>query len=218
MLQPYLQKSDTIITKKAAGEWRISDIKVEISGTSFVMTCKKQKLFIKSALLGRHHVATLAMAALLANELGLSKKQIEDGLAKTTPFEHRMQPRIVAGATILDDTYNGNVEGILAGLELLHELKANKKIYVTPGLVDQGEETEKVHHEIAKKLYDVAPDLIVLMDNSATKIIEDALAKLNYQGLIQIETDPLNFYQNLDKIVAAGNLVMLQNDWTDNYN
>lgn len=218
LLQPYLQKSDTIITKKAAGGWRISDIKVEISGTSFTMTSKKQKLFIKSALLGRHHVATLAMAAMLASELGLSKKQIEDGLAKTIPFEHRMQPRIVGGATILDDTYNGNVEGILAGLELLHELKANKKIYVTPGLVDQGEETEKVHHEIAKKIYDVAPDLIVLMDNSATKIIEDALAKLNYQGLVQIETNPLNFYQNLDKVVAAGNLVMLQNDWTDNYN
>lgn len=218
LLQQYLHKTDTIITKKIAGEWKISDIKVEISGTSFTMTSKKQKLFLKSGLLGRHHVATLAMAAILSSKLGLSKKQIEDGVAKTVPFEHRMQPRIVAGATLLDDTYNGNIEGILAGLDLLKELKANRKIYVTPGLVDQGEETEKVHHEIAKKLYDVAPDLIVLMDNSATKIIEDALAKLNYQGLIQIETNPLNFYQNIDKIVAAGNLVMMQNDWTDNYN
>lgn len=218
LLQPYLRKADTVITKKIAGEWKISEIKVDITGTSFVMASKKQKLFLKSGLLGRHHVTTLAMAVMLASKLGLSKKQIEDGIAKTIPFEHRMQPRVVAGATVLDDTYNGNIEGILAGLELLEELKASRKIYVTPGLVDQGEETEKVHHEIAKKLYDVAPDLIVLMDNSATKIIEEALAKLNYQGLVQIETDPLNFYQNLDKIVAAGNLVMLQNDWTDNYN
>ena len=158
------------------------------------------------------------MVAVLAIQLGLSKTQIEDGIAKTTPFEHRMQPRVLAGATILDDTYNGNVEGILAGLELLRELPAKRKIYVTPGLVDQGEETEPVHHQIAKKLYDVAPDLIVLMDNSATKIIEDALAKLNYNGMIQVEADPLKFYQNIDKVIAAGDLVMMQNDWTDNYN
>jgi UDP-N-acetylmuramoyl-tripeptide--D-alanyl-D-alanine ligase len=218
LLQKYLEKTDTIITSKSADGWSISDIKVEVSGTSFTMTGKKQKLFLKSSLLGRHHVAPLAMAVVIASKLGLSKKQIEDGVSKTAPFEHRMQPRIVAGATLLDDTYNGNIEGILAGLDLLKELKANRKIYVTPGLVDQGEETQKVHHEIAKKLYDVAPDLIVLMDNSATRIIEDALAKLNYQGLVQIETNPLNFYQNIDKIVAAGNLVMMQNDWTDNYN
>lgn len=67
-------------------------------------------------------------------------------------------------------------------------------------------------------MFDVKPDLIVLMDNSATKIIEEALAKLNYQGLVQIESDPLNFYQNIDKIIAAGDVVMMQNDWTDNYN
>ncbi len=218
LLQKYLKKTDNVITSKIADGWRISDIKVEISGTSFTMTSNKQKFFLKSGLLGRHHVAPLAMAVVIASKFGLNKKQIEDGVSKTVPFEHRMQPRILAGATLLDDTYNGNIEGILAGLDLLKELKANRKIYVTPGLVDQGEETEKVHHEIAKKLYDVAPDLIVLMDNSATKIIEDALAKLNYQGLVQIEANPLNFYQNIDKIVAAGDLVMMQNDWTDNYN
>lgn len=218
LLQNYLKKSDTVFTSKQAGEWRIDDIKVTLQGTAFTLVGKKQKLFLQSGLLGRHFVAPLAMAAVLAFELGLSKKEIENGVAKTVPFEHRMQPRILGGATILDDTYNGNIEGIIAGLELLKELSAKRKVYVTPGLVDQGEETEAVHHQIAKKLFDVAPDLIVLMNNSATKIIEDALAKLNYQGLIQIEDDPLNFYQNIDKVVAAGDLVMMQNDWTDNYN
>ncbi|MFO0971343.1 MAG: Mur ligase family protein [Candidatus Saccharimonadales bacterium] len=218
LLAKYLDKNDIVVTSKQAGDWRISDISVELTGTSFVMTSKSQKLFLKSGLLGRHHVTPLAMAALLAHQLGLSKKQIEDGVAKTTAFEHRMQPRHISGATILDDTYNGNIEGILAGLELLKELNAKRKIYVTPGLVDQGEETEAVHHQIAKKLFDVKPDLIVLMRNSATAIIEDALAKLNYQGMVQIEEDPLNFYTNIDKVIAAGDLIMMQNDWTDNYN
>lgn len=218
LVQDNIRKSDYIFTNKKAGDWSISDVNVDLNGTSFTLTREKEKLLLKSGLLGKHQVTPLALAAVLAYELGLSKQQIEDGMAKTLPFEHRMQPRILAGATILDDTYNGNIEGILAGLDLLDELEAKRKIYITPGLVEQGEETKTVHHAIAKKLYDVAPDLIVLMDNSATKIIEDALAKLNYKGLIQIESNPLHFYQNIDKIIAAGDVVMMQNDWTDNYN
>lgn len=218
LLKKYLKKEDAVITAHQAGEWKVGDVKVDITGTCFTMSQKSRKLFLKSGLLGRHQVATLAIAVLLADQLGLSKQQIEAGIAKTVPFEHRMQPRHMGGATILDDSYNGNVEGILAGLDLLSELKAKRKIYITPGLVDQGGETQTVHHKIAKKLFDVSPDLIVLMDNSATRIIEEALAKLNYQGLIQVESDPLNFYQNIDKIVAAGDIIMMQNDWTDNYN
>jgi hypothetical protein len=39
-----------------------------------------------------------------------------------------------------------------------------------------------------------------------------------YKGQLTIEEDPLNFYTNLDKYVAAGDLVLLQNDWPDQYN
>ncbi len=218
LLQKYLKKTDTIITARQAGGWRIGDIAVTLTGATFTMTNKEQKLIIKTALLGRHQIAPIAMAVSLAYTLGLSKKQIETGVSKIVPFEHRMQPRTIAGATIIDDTYNGNIEGVLAGLTLLKELKATRKIYVTPGLVDQGNETEAVHHQIAKKLFDVQPDLVVLMQNSATAIIEDALAKLNYQGAVQIEPEPLHFYTHLDKIIATGDIVMMQNDWTDNYN
>jgi hypothetical protein len=34
---------------------------------------------------------------------------------------------------------------------------------------------------------------------------------------VLIETDPLNFYTNLNLFVATGDLVVMQNDWPDNY-
>ena len=128
-----------------------------------------------------------------------------------------MQPYQLGGATIIDDTYNGNLEGMLAGLQLLAELPAARRIYVTPGLVDQGEETEQVHQAIAAKIAEVHPDLLVLMENSATQIIRVELEHLKYDGEIRIEQAPLAFYQNLDQIVRAGDIVLMQNDWTDNY-
>lgn len=197
--------------------WKIGDVKVDYDGTSFVMTKGKQKIKAKSGLLGEHQVGPLAFVAALSHELGLPIKSIEKGLAKTQPYEHRMQPRYMHGAWVIDDTYNGSLEGFKAGVALLKTLDAKRKIYVTPGLVDQGIETERVHLEIGELLGRANPDKIVLMQNSATQFIIKGLEEAEYKGDLQIEADPLNYYTNIDQVIAAGDLIIMQNDWTDNY-
>jgi UDP-N-acetylmuramoyl-tripeptide--D-alanyl-D-alanine ligase len=182
------------------------------------MTKRKTAIRVETRLLGRHQIAPLAMAAGIASRLGMSNRQIEEAIRKVVPFEHRMQTYFIGGAQIIDDTYNGNLEGSLAGISLLGELKANRKIYVTPGLVEQGSEKVAVHETIARALSDTSPDVIVLMRNSSTMIIEKHLSKLKYRGQVKIETDPIQFYENLEHFVANGDVVMMQNDWTDNYN
>lgn len=216
-LQPYLTKEDKLFTQSSVDGWKIDGVKLAIDGTRFTMKKAKEVIHVHSRLLGRHHVAPLALVVALSNKLGLSTKQIEAGLRETKPFEHRMQPLSIGGATVIDDTYNGNLEGVLAGLDLLESLPGKRKIYVTPGLVDQGKEKESVHHEIAKKIADVAPDILVLMKNSSTSIVHKALEKLGYDGKVMIETDPLNFYAHLDQFVAKDDIIVMQNDWTDNY-
>ena len=197
--------------------WKVEDVKLEPNKASFTLKKGERVLKIKSELVGRHQVGPLALAAALADKLGLTKEQIEAGAAKTVPFEHRMQPRLLNGAWIIDDTYNGNIEGIRAGLALLKELKAGRKIYVTPGLVDQGKENERVHKEIGQLIAEAKPDQVVLMRNSVTNWIEQGLEESGYKGELLIKTDPLEFYSNLDQFIAAGDVVLMQNDWTDNY-
>ena len=197
--------------------WKISDIKLDFTGIKFVMKKGTETLHLHSGLLGRHQVGPLAVVAALAHKLGLTKSQIEKGISKTTAFEHRMQPRNLRGAWILDDTYNGNIDGMKAGLKLLSELPAKRKIYVTPGLVDQGEETKHVHVELGVAIAKANPDKVVLMFNSATRNIEKGLEKEGYKGQLQVEHYPLDYYVNLEHFVAAGDVIMLQNDWTDNY-
>jgi UDP-N-acetylmuramoyl-tripeptide--D-alanyl-D-alanine ligase len=197
--------------------WDIENIKVDILQTTFEMTKKSTKLHIKSGLIGRHQVGPLAAVAAIAHELGLTNSQIENGCLKTKPYEHRMQPYGLGGAWIIDDTYNGNLEGIRAGLELLKDLPAKRRIYVTPGLVDQGVENERVHRTIGGLIASAKPDQVVLMQNSVTSWIMSGLKEASYQGEVKIEAVPLNFYSNLKHFVASGDVVLMQNDWTDNY-
>ncbi len=197
--------------------WSVTNVVVSYDGTTFTMKKNKKTIKVRSGLLGKHQVGPLALAAALADVFGLSIKQIEVGLSKTKPFEHRMQPRRQHVAWIIDDTYNGSLEGLRAGLALLHDLPAKRKVYVTPGLVDQGEETERVHLEVGELIGTANPDRVVLMQNSTTQYIVKGLEKTDYKGDLHIEADPLTFYTNLEHVIAAGDLIVLQNDWTDNY-
>lgn len=216
-LESFMKPGYESYDSEAVMGWKISNIKIAVTGTSFTMQKGKTILKLHSKLLGRHNVGPLALAAALGDKLGLTKAQIEDGVGRTAPFEHRMEPRQLGGAWIIDDTYNGNIEGIRAGLELLKTLKSPRKTYITPGLVDQGVETERVHTEMGKLIANSKPDRVILMKNSVTKYIQQGLEAVGYKGGLALEEDPLGFYNNLDQFVAAGDLILMQNDWTDNY-
>lgn len=216
-LQPFIKEYYEPFGVDGCLGWKVSDIKIGLDGTDFSLKKDKQMLKLHSGLVGRHQVGFLAFVAALAMQLGLKAEHVVDGIAKTKPFEHRMQPYQLAGAWIVDDTYNGNLEGVRAGTQLLKQLPAKRKVYVTPGLVDQGEETERVHKAMGKLIAQAKPDVVVLMKNSVTDYIKHGLNDNNFRGELRIESNPLEFYTNLAHYVAVGDLIVMQNDWTDNY-
>lgn len=206
----YVSKDIQIYDETTIGDWQISNQQITIHGISFDMQKEKQVLHITSRLIGRHNIGPLAAVATLALQLGMPIAKIQSAIASTAPFEHRMQPRQLHGAWIIDDTYNGNYEGLRAGLALLKELPAARKIYVTPGLVEQGSETERVHYEIGQAIAVAAPDMVVLMNNSVTNHILRGLHEQNFKGTIKIEQNPLAFYTHIDQFVAKGDIVLMQ--------
>ena len=197
--------------------WTVSEVVVNADSTAFILAKSKRKLHLTSGLIGRHNVGPLAFVAAFALELGLSDQEVTAGIAKTVPFEHRMQPRQVHGAILIDDTYNGNLQGVRVGTALLGELKSRRKWYVSPGLVDQGIQADAIHRQMGELIAAAKPDIVVLMANSAQPHIARGLADSDFGGELRIEHDPLRFYTDLPHFVAAGDLVLMQNDWTDNY-
>lgn len=223
----YIHADSKLLRQKMSGafydnagleDMKASEVQVDFSGTSFVLETDSGKLKLKTQLLGAHQIGPICAVVAIARGLGMSEAQISEGVAATIPYEHRMQPRHLGGAWIIDDTYNGTIEGMRAGLELLKTLPGKKKIYVTPGLVDQGVETEGVHVQLGKLIAATAPDKVILMQNSATEFIRTGLKEAGFKNELNIETDPLSYYTNLEHFLASGDVVMLQNDLPDSYN
>jgi UDP-N-acetylmuramoyl-tripeptide--D-alanyl-D-alanine ligase len=196
--------------------WKVTNLTTGLDGTQFTMKKADTVIQAHTKLIGLHTVGVTAAAISIADSLGLTTKQIETGLANIKPFEHRMDPHNIHGAWIIDDTYNGNSDGVKAGLALLKDAKAKRRIYVTPGLVEQGSSTESVHITIGQQAATSA-DIVVLMKNSVTDYIVKGLEAAHFKGELMIIDNPLDFYANLEHFVAAGDVVLMQNDWTDNY-
>ena len=216
-LKDFLKPNFQEYSSKKVDGWKISNVTVEVSGTSFDMEKGQRKLKLHSGLIGKHLVGALACCVALAARLDMTDDQIVAGVSKTKPFEHRMDPRPLSGGWIIDDTYNGNIEGVRAGLELLKQLPAKRKLYVTPGLVEQGAVSQQVHTGMGVLIAKAQPNQVILMKNSVTEWIEAGLKQGGYDGVVLLEDDPLTFYTNLDQIIAAGDLLLMQNDWPDNY-
>jgi UDP-N-acetylmuramoyl-tripeptide--D-alanyl-D-alanine ligase len=195
--------------------WSTKEIKVNLSGLSFKLQKDKKSILIQSKLIGEHLVGPLSFVAALSNKLGMNENEITEAIKNTKAHKARLEPIRLGQATIINDGYNGNIEGIKAGVKLVKSLKTSgKKTYVTPGLVHQGKDSDIIHKEIARLVASVF-DKIYLVSNPQTMVIQEELISLHYKGDIQIVDDPLGFYNSLESFTAKGDIVLIQNDLPD---
>ncbi len=200
------------------GNWKIENPKTDLTGTSFVLTKNGTRLELKSSLLGLHQIGPLAASAEIALNLGLSFDQIRDGISKTVPFDHRLEPKTDnAGVTTLDDSYNGNPDGVNAVIAFLASLKDCRRFYVTPGLVEMGLRTAEIHKQIGKQLAKAGIEKVILIKNSVTSYIEQGLKEEGYKGEVIWFDDALVAFATLPLLTVKGDVVLLQNDWPDQY-
>lgn len=207
-----------LYTRDGAGSWHVEDPKTGLAGTTFVLRGNGARIIIHSKLLGLHQVGPLACAADIATRLDLSPEDIQRGLSRTQPFEHRLEPRTDdAGVVTLDDSYNGSPDGVAAIIAFLASLKGHRRWYVTPGLVEMGSRVTEVHREIGAWLAEARIENVVLIRNSVTPHIEQGLEEANYAGTVHWFEDALQAYAAVPHMTVSGDVVLLQNDWPDQY-
>ena len=195
----------------------IKDVEVGLMGTDFRLGIRQQHRSIHTNLLGAHQLGPLAAAAALASRLDLTFDQIVAGIEAVAPFEHRLQPRPQQdGSLLIDDSYNGNPDGVRAVIAWLQRLPERRRIYITPGLVEMGPDRDKVHEEIGAELAD-AVEIVALVRTSATPAIERGLKKAKFKGKIWQFDDMSQCLAALPAHQLPNDAIVIQNDWPDSY-
>jgi UDP-N-acetylmuramoyl-tripeptide--D-alanyl-D-alanine ligase len=207
-----------LYSRAGAGDWKVERAATGLGGTTFTLVGKNGHLSLSSSLLGLHQVGPLVAAVEIALELGLSQEEIQRGIASTKPFDHRLQPKTdSAGVVTLDDSYNGSPSGVTAVISFLSGLKGHRRFYVTPGLVEMGSRTREVHVAIGQQLAASGIEKVVLIRNSVTPYIEEGLRAGGFAGEAIWFDRALDAYAALPHVTVSGDVVLLQNDWPDQY-
>ena len=196
-----------------------TDVKMDVKGMSFTLVFGGEKTVkCSTVLLGRHSVRNICLASAVAYKIGLTPKEIATGINRIQSIEHRLElmpnnKKIV----LIDDSYNSNVDGIDAAMEVLDSFKG-RKIVLTPGLVELGKVENVVNMEFGKTLAAHADIVIIIGTHNAVMLIN---------GLIEggMPRENIKFAKSLNKgnallneIVLEGDVVLFENDLPDNYN
>ncbi len=143
------------------------------------------------------------VAVKIAKEFGLSNDEIKEAVAELTPVEHRLQKIVAGGKIILDDGYNGNIDGMLEGVRLcsLHE---GRKVIVTPGLVESSEELNLKLIDAINSVFD-----IVIVTGALNAELFNKNLKVKNKIILR---DKSKIEELLGKQTQAGDIILFAND------
>ena len=201
--------------------YRVEDVRLDTErpGISFTLNGPQGRIGEFALPHLAPYAAGLAQAAaIVAQRLGMTTEEIARGIANIKPAPHRLQLSSRDGNIFtIDDSYNGNPAGVAEAIATLKQFEGRRRIYVTPGLVEMGERTTEVHETIGRQLADAA-DLVVLVKNSVTPSIAKGLKDGGFaEENIRWFDSGVQVFAAIPNMLKAGDVVLFQNDWPENY-
>ena len=188
------------------------------SGSSFELVIDGNNIGeVHTALLGEHNVSNVLLGVAVAKKMGLNDKQIIDGIQKITPVSHRLAIVPSNNAlVVIDDAYNGSVEGTKSALNVLSKFDG-KKVIITPGLVELGNEQFNANFEFGRDMSKVC-DYVIVTGVINWEAISSGLEFAGFDKAKIIRAGSLNqAVSMLPTITNPGDVVLFENDLPDNY-
>ncbi len=198
---------------------RATNIELNCDGTAFDVVFKgdKKEYHFTTQLLGQANVYNILAGIALGHEFGMTIEQLQAGVKKVKPVEHRLEMKKMGNINIIDDAYNSNPVGAKMALDTL-ALMPGKKIVVTPGMIEMGIEQDKLNATFGEQISEVA-DAVILVGEKQTEPIYKALIKKKYnEKNIYVLNDVKEAFPLMQTLSEKNTYVLLENDLPDIFN
>ncbi len=124
---------------------------------------------------GEHNVSNALIAIAIGRALDIDVAAIQKGLADFVLTKNRMDViNIDHGVTLIDGTYNANVDSMISSLAVLSRYQ-RRKIAVLADMLELGDYSESLHRQVGKSVVDHHIDVLACVGKEAHYIGEEAL-------------------------------------------
>ncbi|MEO6035329.1 MAG: UDP-N-acetylmuramoyl-tripeptide--D-alanyl-D-alanine ligase [Verrucomicrobiota bacterium] len=188
-----------------------TDIQFSGLGVNFHATSQRADLCgeYRLKLLGRHQVSNALLALSVAGELGLSRAEIQRGLAECEPAKMRLQTWVVNGIQVLDDSYNANADSMLSALATLRDLPCvGRRVAVLGDMAELGDQTLSAHTEVGQRAACSGIDHLFSVGKMA-RVTADSARAAGLRGVTEISDVELAG-ESLKKFLKPGDVVLLK--------
>lgn len=181
----------------------LSILKSDLSGLTFEVNVKGNQHKFHAPILGAFNAINLTAVILAAQELGMSLEEIQKAFERLPQVEHRLQRIDAGGKIIIDDSFNGNLEGMLEGINICahHE---GRKVIITPGLVESTDEANILLVESINEKFDLA----IITGSLNSKLLQNNIDKEK----IVILNDKSKMQDTIAQLTKTGDLIYFAND------
>ena len=182
-----------------------TDIHNENDGT-LSLTIDTHELKIKSSNLS--FAKNIIACCAVARELQVEWDAIEDRIHTFTPPKGRCEVKNNGSYTIIDDSYNANLESTLAALDYLNAFSGRgNKIFILGDMLELGTSSENQHREIAKKCNDININAIMTYGTETkitNKYVKESIYKKHFDNQSQLCEELKEIANKNDKILIKG--------------
>ncbi len=143
------EKLKTKIQKQFLYPKESDNVQIELLASDFYLKVQYAGEVAETRLMGKYNFNNLATALAVSAFYKIDPKKALQAVAGYEPSNNRSQIIKTERNTIISDAYNANPSSVLAALENLLALKAEKKTAILGDMLELGKESGKEHRELA---------------------------------------------------------------------
>lgn len=135
------------------------------------MECQTGTKFdIKTQLIGNYNAENILAAVTIGHFFGLKNIEIKTGIEQYIPENNRSQFCKTGKNSIIIDAYNANPTSMELAIDNFIQLPAENKFLILGGMKELGDDSEKEHMAIIKKLNGFNTENVILVGNEFCNI------------------------------------------------
>ncbi|MGA1933037.1 Mur ligase family protein [Arcobacter sp. YIC-464] len=177
--------------------------KSDLNGIWFDVEVNGQIEHFHAPVLGSFNAINLTAVILVAHHLGMSIDEIKLALQDLPQVEHRLQKIEAGGKVIIDDSFNGNIEGMLEGINICSSYEG-RKVIITPGLVESTDEANMLLANAINEKFDFA----IITGDLNSHLLSSNID----ENKVFILKDKSKMEETLAEKTRSGDLILFAND------
>lgn len=200
-------------------DFYIKDISYSARGSAFSVYQKGKHLAnFETKLLGSYNLSNILAGYIVARHLDVPDSSVAFAIKKLEPVQHRLEVKVHPnGVTVIDDAFNSNPVGSGMALDVLKAIEGQRKIIITPGMIELGEKQEYYNTLLGEQIADSC-DYAILVGKNITLPIMKGLKNKNYpDSKIYVAQNFKDAVNHLGGMTMAGDVLLYENDLPDTY-